>query len=265
MFDKHLFDKNAFDRSVSSSGASVTIISTGEFECNIQMITPFNISTLTGSGTATSSAVALTRIGGDINGEGDLNNIPEGNYLQLVLRNKMSTTMDAEGNFESHLVVKTPMLAALSGSGEIDIDDRVMLIQHMRSNITGVSQLTNNIVLRTSMEIAPINGSASINAAFPLKTLMQANLSGNGTLLLNRISELNEEIFELKGISLAPGQTVIIDTNLLQVWINSQENVANVTTDSVFFELNPGINEIKIQTDKTGTLDVTAIWQNRWL
>ena len=56
-----------------------------------------------------------------------------------------------------------------------------------------------------------------------------------------------------------------IDTDLLQVLFGSIEDVSAVTSDSVFFELNPGENEILISTDSVTTLDVTAIWQNRWL
>ena len=84
-------------------------------------------------------------------------------------------------------------------------------------------------------------------------------------MTLRRLSVLNENIIELIGIEFAPGDTIIIDTDLLQVLFGSKEDVSSVTSDSVFFELNPGENEITIDVDAETVLDITAVWQNRWL
>ena len=91
------------------------------------------------------------------------------------------------------------------------------------------------------------------------------DVTGSGEMTLRRLSAIDESILELININLLPGEVVTIDTDLLQVLFGSIEDVSAVTSDSVFFELNPGENEILISTDSVTTLDVTAIWQNRWL
>ena len=76
---------------------------------------------------------------------------------------------------------------------------------------------------------------------------------------------MNENVIELIGLNLMPGESVTIDTDLLQVLLGAVEDVSSVTAESVFFELNPGLNDITVSTDVDGQIDVTAIWQNRWL
>ena len=98
---------------------------------------------------------------------------------------------------------------------------------------------------------------------FPMPIAM--GITGFGEMTLRRLSAIDESILELININLLPGEVVTIDTDLLQVLFGSIEDVSAVTSDSVFFELNPGENEILISTDSVTTLDVTAIWQNRWL
>ena len=90
-------------------------------------------------------------------------------------------------------------------------------------------------------------------------------MKGQGSAMLRRLSGLNENAIELIGINLLPGETVTIDTDLLQVLVGLVEDVSSVTTESVFFELNPGENEIIIDVDSASKMDIVTIWQNRWL
>src|SRR5574344_875375 len=87
-------------------------------------------------------------------------------------------------------------------------------------------------------------------------------VGGKGEFILRRIGAFNENVIELIGIDFKPGDTITIDTDLLQVLFGPIEDVSSVTTDSEFFELNPGENEIIIDMDALSDMDVTAIWQN---
>ena len=90
-------------------------------------------------------------------------------------------------------------------------------------------------------------------------------MEGIGEFILRRLGALNENVLELNGINLRPGEEVTIDTDLLSVFFGYTEDVSSVTTDSVFFELSPGENDVVIDTNTGEMMMVTVIWQNRWL
>lgn len=259
MFDKKLFDRNAFDRSVSSSGMSATVMATGTLICNIEMKIPMSLNSFGGSGSVSLNLVAQQKVQTAISSNGDINNVP------MILRRPISANLQGIGAILPKLSVKTPFKGNISGSSELSVDSRVVMIQNMLANMSAKTNLEIGLIANTPIDITPLSGSSDLYGQPILKLVMEANLSGDSELILYRLNALNENAFELININLEPGDTVTIDTDLLQVLFGSREDVSAVTTDSVFFELNPGTNEITILTDSNGPLSVTAVWQNRWL
>lgn len=92
----------------------------------------------------------------------------------------------------------------------------------------------------------------------PLQTGMQYSLNG-------QINLSDNDSFELEGLSVAPGGTVIIDTDTLDIFINNIADVTSWVTGGQFFMLNPGDNEIVVTSNNpTQNLEVTIVWANRW-
>jgi hypothetical protein len=80
------------------------------------------------------------------------------------------------------------------------------------------------------------------------------------------VSNLGSQTLTLQNLNLSPGQTLIIDTDTLEVFINGQPNVTYITTDSTFFRLVPGDNSLYFRDGETSrTLQITAVWSNWWL
>lgn len=140
------------------------------------------------------------------------------------------------------MIVRQNVVGALNGYGVIGVG--VVMQSQIPMQVSGGGGIVSNVVLQLPLGV---------------------QMSGSGGLILNRIGARNENVLELIGINLLPGETVTIDTDLLQVLFGTREDVGAVTSDSVFFELFPGANEIVVSTDTDQILDVTAIWQNRWL
>lgn len=74
------------------------------------------------------------------------------------------------------------------------------------------------------------------------------------------------EEFNLENILLAPGDTLIIDTDLLEIQLNDENMLESWVTGGVFFQLKPGTNIIQIDTNPAACdLYVTIIWADRYL
>ena len=102
---------------------------------------------------------------------------------------------------------------------------------------------------------------------FSLKDGEMKGLENN--FLITEIVEKDDVVFELTNISLKPGETIIIDTDDMDVLFNQISDVSNVTKESDFFELIPGINKLKTELNGGQIYmlapKITVVWQNRWL
>jgi hypothetical protein len=231
-------------------------------DIKVQPIMRFSLSVRPISGTSgmTCGVLMQQQIGLPMTGNGELFN--SSLNLALALRN---VRFSSSGTLVPYPSISTPFKANFGGEGLMKIDNRFHLLQYMDSVIHGSGALTTGIILETSLHPLLFAGTSGLNGAINLQLPISSDFTGSGELILRRLSAVNENILELININLLPGETVTIDTDLLQVLFGSKEDVSAVTSDSVFFELNPGENELIISTDSNPTLDVTAIWQNRWL
>lgn len=74
------------------------------------------------------------------------------------------------------------------------------------------------------------------------------------------------EEFSLENVLLAPGDTLIIDTDKLEIQVNDVNLLESWVSGGVFFQLKPGTNVIQFDTKpKNCKLTITAFWADRYL
>lgn len=103
-----------------------------------------------------------------------------------------------------------------------------------------------NAGLYISLQMAPIESTFEV---------------GYLTLRVEDAEELN-----LSDLGFLPGDTLIIDTDQIDVQLNGETEVESWVSGSVFVQLKPGTDVIEIFTDPSSiTLEVTIIWSDRYL
>ncbi|MGL5255377.1 MAG: phage distal tail protein [Brevinema sp.] len=258
MFDKNLFDRNAYDRSVSSDGMVGSLYASGRMSMRVVIAYPLPLRSLTGSGDLRPNIHLRTDVGCNYESNGDLKS------SEIRLRLPLQFRLQGGGNLTPGIVSRTPFASALFGSSSFtSIGDFVY--QHMTFRPSGHGSTSCELVIKTPIDILNFVGMSGYENSIVLLLALTSIINGNGDFSLRRLGALNENIFELDGINLLPGERVIIDTDLLSVYFGYRQDVSSVTTDSVFFELSPGENDVVIETDAGEEINVTAIWQNRWL
>lgn len=293
MFDKNLFDRNAYDRSVSSDGISATLMSTSQFNLHMVIAYPIPLRGFTGSGSMNPSGMLL-RINAEIPFEGS----GQIESTSIVLHLPLTMKFSGSGTLDPGLAVKTPFSVAFAGQSFMK-STTDFVYQHMRAQLVGQGDIERDrwveeilldsdgnpildsdgnpiygailykagyLIMRTFMEAFAFHGFGDLlDNGVVLHLPLIIKMEGIGGFILRRLGALNENVLELDGINLRPGEEVTIDTDLLSVFFGYTEDVSSVTTDSVFFELSPGENDIVIDTNTGEMMTVTAIWQNRWL
>ena len=76
----------------------------------------------------------------------------------------------------------------------------------------------------------------------------------------------NDTELALEGLNFKPGDTIIIDTETLDVFINGEPDVASWVVGSDFFQLEKGTNALTFYDNANNReLTVTVLWADRWL
>ena len=259
MFNKNMFNRNAFNRSVSLSNISIPMISTSSLTLQLIVRVMISHQPFAGSSALTCKLIMKQSMSGTFVGSSEVK--PDTTVLGLRLP---STTIKGTGSFAPRISVATPFRGSFNSAGALGINNKIYFIQSFAPTIPAGGTLETKFVMQTPITIN-LSGGSSLKSTVTFPMPIAMGITGFGEMTLRRLSAIDESILELININLLPGEVVTIDTDLLQVLFGSIEDVSAVTSDSVFFELNPGENEILISTDSVTTLDVTAIWQNRWL
>lgn len=258
-YNKVKFDKSPFNKSSKSDNFDIDIVSTSDFRVQLQMKTPLSDYSLSGSGEITPNLVMLQDASTNFESKSDLI------MGDIVLSLAMSSKILGDGDIDYSPKVTSPFDWEVSGTGGVSTDDRMFLYQTIDAPVKSTGTVILNIHMKTELEPFYLNGRGDADFGVAMQIPLVIGIGGKGDLDLRRLGALNENTIELIGVDIPPGQTVTIDTDLLQVLIGAVEDVSSVTTESVFFELNPGENEITVRTDTGQKLEVVAIWQNRWL
>lgn len=257
MFDMILFDRNAFDRSVSSGGIALTTSGGGQVEVRITLVTPIEFN-LSGGGLFVPRVQSPQDVVPAFSGIGGMSG------SALVLKRSITMSLNSQGALGISPVVYMPIIITFQGSGGISISPQTYLRQYMQGALSGMGTFVPQFVLAVSVT-SNMQGSGEASPQISLQLPLVISHQGESSFMLRRLAAINANVIELIGINLLPGETVTIDTDSLDVLFGVIEDVSSVSTDSVFFELSPGENEITIDADSDGTMEVTAVWQNLWL
>ncbi len=296
MFDRSSFDRTLYDRSSNFDAIEATLRGSGTLKTGIITKVFIDSFILSGESRMQGELKMLQTLPIVLNGDGQF--IVKDLNLQL----KLKSTLSGSGNILSEIGVKIP-LGKISmegtsnlqdfGDGNISdqyiqdsnnqhlldsLEDRIQgqrvtankqglyLRQIMGANLAGSGKITLPMTIQMFMKTLMFGkGDLSMSNKFKILTHLPISIQGRGDLTLKRIGALNTETFELENINLKPGQTLIIDTDESNVFLDNILDVDSVTSDSVFFQLQPGDNKIIFSTDKVSNLSVNVLWQNRWL
>lgn len=261
MFDRAPFDQTLYDRTQDSQSVTALIRGGGDLLVGVlveSFIIPFNIK---GEGNLKLPLIVRQYIYGDIVGKAEMS------VSEAYMWYAISGFLDGMGDTAFELIMKDPIGdPSIDGIGEL-IESGLFFYQHTHSNLKGRGDFRYDMLLKMPIAINTMAGSGgmSVNNKLFLRMETRSSISGFGELILRRIGALNTEVLEFANLNLKPGQNMIIDTDELNVFIDNILNVDSVTEDSIFFQLKPGENEISFVSNGNIRLNVTVIWQNRWL
>lgn len=86
------------------------------------------------------------------------------------------------------------------------------------------------------------------------------------TLVVPSLKNDVTEEFNLENVFLAPGDTLVIDTDKLEIQMNNENMLESWVSGGVFFLLKPGTNVIQFDTSpESCKLEITVMWADRYL
>lgn len=170
------------------------------------------------------------------------------------LFNKGSTSMALFVNVRSAYTMDNARMSVLIDAGEqsirasYDMALPTMSFKVPLGDVDARSNFTVSAILSAKVNLQPVN----VEAVFTV----------DATSL--RMDETEE--FSLNGINLFPGDTLIVDTDQLDVQVNGEMDVESWVSGGVFFPLKPGGNIITVYTNPSGIqLEISVQWADRYL
>lgn len=92
------------------------------------------------------------------------------------------------------------------------------------------------------------------------------NAASEFDLLLKSIRTAESEEMVLEGLNLQPGQTLIIDTDTLEIYVDDQPRVDCWVTGGSFFQFKNGDNILSFSDNAVRrNLQTTVVWSDRYL
>jgi len=263
MYDKGLFDKSPFDRQILPDNEIAVSVHGGVNISAFVCVRGATGTVVTGSWTISGRVGLRVPLQADIQITGDAEPI------NLFARTRLFTR---DVTMRGGIAAAVGTLAALSADFETgahitgeDLKARVRLIDisiHMNGGI-----ITERTGLRVPLPGADISlrtefdGDAGVRV--PVYT---REITITGGAACAPIFEPGSDKLELLNLNLAPGDELIIDTDVLEVLFNGVPDADFVTGDSEFFQLRPGRNRIIFMDGETAReLSVSIVWSNRWL
>lgn len=143
----------------------------------------------------------------------------------------------------------------------------------------GVSVPLKGIAHRSEFEVrpqfgvlvpaAPVTAGAEFEVAGRLWAkipLHRTAATSEFELLLKSVRTAESEEMVLEGLNLRPGQTLVIDTDTLEIYVDDQPRVDCWVTGGSFFQLKNGDNMLSFSDNAARrNLHVTVIWSDRYL
>ena len=170
------------------------------------------------------------------------------------LFNKGSTSMALFINVRSSYSMDEALVSALIDAGEqsirsqFDMDLPTMSFKVPLGAVNVTSKFSSRARIFAYVNLQPVD----VHSAFSVDA---------ASIRLDETEELS-----LNGIHLFPGDTLIIDTDQLDVQVNGEMDVESWVSGSVFFPLKPGGNIIQVYTSPSGVqLEISVQWADRYL
>ena len=170
------------------------------------------------------------------------------------LFNKGSTSMALFINVRSSYSMDEALVSALIDAGEqsirsqFDMDLPTMSFKVPLGAVNVTSKFSSRARIFAYANLQPVD----VHSAFSVDA---------ASIRLDETEELS-----LNGINLFPGDTLIIDTDQLDVLVNGEMDVESWVSGSVFFPLKPGGNIIQVYTNPSGVqLEISVQWADRYL
>lgn len=132
---------------------------------------------------------------------------------------------------------------------------------------------TSNLVFTAVSKlsgVAPLSGDTGIVFGEVGNFSSYANCEGQSGIVFDAIASAirvaNDKAITLDGLQFKPNDTIVIDTETLDVFINGEPDVSSWVVGSDFFQLGKGVNTLTFYDNATNReLTVTVIWADRWL
>lgn len=145
-----------------------------------------------------------------------------------------------------------PIKVSLHISAKLEVTNLVLNTELDQTTVLLMSGLANMAMTSKAVAIHDIS-IKSLESSMAMDTTSEPYISG-------------EDVIDLKGIVLRPGDELVINTCDMTVTINGQNAVKFVTDDSSFFELLTGENNIIYSDSNTArNIIFDIIWKDRWI
>lgn len=262
MFNRRGFNSELFNRT-DTVGTEIFVQVGGSGTASARVVMRINLSSqMNGNGGITTKMSMQTPLPFENGGFSGSGSVALTNLVYFFLH--VNPQLSGNSEIACALAIQTPLEISLDGSGDMLVAEKVY--QQMSASLSGSSDLATTMVMARFLELAPFSGTGGMGVStvnLPLSLIMP--FIGSGTATLRRLSELNEVAIELDGINLLPGKELIIDSELLNVYIDGVYDVSALTNESDFIEFEPGEQEIKIEMSPSQSIHATLIVSNRWL
>ena len=157
-------------------------------------------------------------------------------------------TIASEYSLEIQPLKVKALLPVVSMSGIYGIDIRNVGLKFPMAQVIMASTYDIITPLYAYMPITPATAAAEYETA------------------VNGLRSYETEQMTLQGLNLKPGQTLVIDTDTLEIEIDGEPRVDCWVTGGTFFQFRSGDNQLVFTDDANSRdLSVTVVWADRFL
>lgn len=144
-------------------------------------------------------------------------------------------------------------------SARVDIGDAELYSEYQTD--------TGNLYVMVPLSAIDVESQFDLEAALAaMVPLGDTDIPSSFTLVVPSLKNDVTEEFNLENVFLAPGDSLIIDTDKLEIQMNNDNMLEAWVSGGVFFLLKPGTNVIQFDTSpEECTLDITVMWADRYL
>lgn len=162
---------------------------------------------------------------------------------------------------------------------KIPLDEIALAAAFMIHPTLGVAVPLAGITHRSEFEVRPKLGvltpaaPVTVDSEFEVTgglwakvPMHRMNATSEFDLLLKSIRTAESEEMVLEGLNLQPGQTLIIDTDTLEIYVDDQPRVDCWVTGGSFFQFKNGDNILSFSDNAVRrNLQTTVVWSDRYL